>query len=117
MPDAVGWIGTTRYSGFYPTDFDSILKVRGIKSLIFTGATTSVCVDSTIRDAMFRGYSCVLLGDCTGDPIGNQTARSNHEAVLLTIQLLFGWVSTSGNLIRGTCACVMGNSRSHDPQL
>ena len=90
----------TRYSGFYRTDLDSILKARGIKSLIFTGATTCVCVDSTIRDAMFRDYSCVLLRDCTGEPIGNQTARSNHEAALLTIQLLFGWVSTSGHLIR-----------------
>lgn len=70
----------TRYSGFYRTDLDSILKARGIKSLIFTGATTCVCVDSTIRDAMFRDYSCVLLQDCTGEPIGNQTARSNHEA-------------------------------------
>jgi len=90
----------TRYSGFYRTDPDSILKARGIKSLIFTGATTCVCVDSTIRDAMFRDYSCVLLQDCTGEPIGNQTARSNHEAGLLTIKLLFGWISTSASLIR-----------------
>lgn len=90
----------TRYSGFYRTDLDAILKVRGVQSLIFTGATTCVCVDSTIRDAMFRDYSCVLLRDCTGEPIGNQTARSNHEAALLTIQLLFGWVSSSANLIR-----------------
>lgn len=90
----------TRYSGFYRTELDPILKSRGIKSLVFTGATTCVCVDSTIRDAMFRDYACVLLRDCTGEPIGNQTARSNHEAALLTIQLLFGWVSTSANLIR-----------------
>jgi len=90
----------TRYSGFYRTDLDSILEARGIKSLIFTGATTCVCVDSTIRDAMFRDYSCVLLQDCTGEPIGNQTARSNHEAALLTIKLLFGWISTSANLMR-----------------
>jgi ureidoacrylate peracid hydrolase len=89
----------TRYSGFYGTDLDSILKTRGIKSLIVTGATTCVCVDSTIRDAMFRDYTCVLLEDCTGEPIGSESTRSNHEAALLTIQTLFGWVSTSAELI------------------
>lgn len=89
----------TRYSGFYGTDLDSILKTRGIKSLVVTGATTCVCVDSTIRDAMFRDYTCVLLEDCTGEPIGSESTRSNHEAALLTIQTLFGWVSTSAELI------------------
>ena len=68
---------------------------RAINNLIFTGCTTSVCVDSTIRDAMFRDYRCVLLADCTGEPIGGDLARSNHEASLLTIQTLFGWVSSS----------------------
>ena len=90
----------TRYSGFYGTDLDSILKGRGIKWLIVTGATTCVCVDSTIRDAMFRDYVCLLLEDCTGEPIGHQSVRSNHEAALLTIQTLFGWVSTSAELVR-----------------
>jgi ureidoacrylate peracid hydrolase len=90
----------TRYSGFYGTDLDSILRGRGIKWLIVTGATTCVCVDSTIRDAMFRDYACVLLEDCTGEPIGHQSVRSNHEAALLTIQTVFGWVSRSTELIR-----------------
>jgi ureidoacrylate peracid hydrolase len=89
----------TRYSGFYGTDLDSILKTRGIKSLVVTGATTCVCVDSTIRDAMFRDHTCVLLEDCTGEPIGSQSTRSNHEAALLTIQTVFGWVSTLVELI------------------
>src|SRR6516164_9560570 len=37
-----------RYSGFYETDLDNVLRSRSIKSLVFTGCTTSVCVDSTI---------------------------------------------------------------------
>lgn len=84
-----------RFSGFYQTELDDILRRLGINNLIFTGCTTSVCVDSTIRDAMFRDYRCVLLADCTGEPIGGDLARSNHEASLLTIQTLFGWVSSS----------------------
>ncbi len=89
-----------RFSGFYETELDAILKKMGIKYLIFTGCTTSVCVESTIRDAMFRDYSCVLLADCTGEPIGNDLPRSNHDASLLTIQTLFGWVSGSPDFIR-----------------
>ncbi|HKZ80835.1 MAG TPA: cysteine hydrolase [Pyrinomonadaceae bacterium] len=89
-----------RFSGFFQTDLDSILKRMGVNFLIVTGCTTSVCVESTIRDAMFRDYSCVLLADCTGEPIGYGLARSNHEASLLTIQTLLGWVSTSEEFIR-----------------
>jgi nicotinamidase-related amidase len=89
-----------RYSGFYGTELGSVLKQYGTQWLIVTGATTSICVESTIRDAMFRDYSCILLADCTGEPIGPQSARSNHEASLLTIQTLFGWVSSSAEVIR-----------------
>ena len=88
-----------RYSGFYETDLDKILKSRSIKNLIFAGWTTSVCVESTVRDAMFRDYSCLVLEDCTAEPIGNGLPRSNHEASLLAIQILFGWVSESTKLI------------------
>ena len=88
-----------RFSGFYETELDTLLKQRGIKHLIVTGCTTSVCVESTIRDAMFRDYCCVLLADCTGEPIGNDLARSNHDASLLTIQVLLGWVASSADFI------------------
>jgi ureidoacrylate peracid hydrolase len=84
-----------RFSGFYETALDDILRRHGIRNLVFTGCTTSVCVDSTIRDAMFRDYRCVLLADCAGEPIGSELPRSNHEASVLTIQTVLGWVSDS----------------------
>jgi ureidoacrylate peracid hydrolase len=90
----------TRYSGFYQTELDVILRSRGTKSLIVTGVSTSVCVESTLRDAMYRDYRCLLLSDCTAEPIGQDLSRSNHDASLLVIQVLFGWVSTSADLIR-----------------
>jgi nicotinamidase-related amidase len=82
-----------RYSGFYQTDLDAILKTFEVKYLIVTRCTTSVCVESTIRDAMFRDYSCVLLADCTAEPGGHDLPRSNHDASLLVIRTLFGWCS------------------------
>lgn len=95
-----------RFSGFYQTDLDGVLRKLEIKNLIFTGCTTSICVDSTIRDAMFRDYRCVLLSDCSGEPIGGDLARSNHEASLLTIQTLFGWVSGSDQFLSALEASV-----------
>jgi ureidoacrylate peracid hydrolase len=89
-----------RFSGFFGTELDDVLKRRGTKYLIVTGCTTSVCVESTVRDAMFRDYSCVLLEDCMGEPIGNGLPRSNHEASLLTMQTLFGWVSKSTDVLK-----------------
>lgn len=88
-----------RFSGLFETELDSRLRSWGATDLIFVGCTTSVCVESTIRDAMFRDYRCLLLEDCTAEPIGEGSARSNHEASLLVIQTLFGWVATSGDLI------------------
>lgn len=88
-----------RYSGFFETELEGILRARGIRQLIVTGCTTSVCVESTIRDAMFRDYQCCLLSDCSAEPIGMSNSRGNHEASLLTVELLLGWVSDSRQFI------------------
>jgi ureidoacrylate peracid hydrolase len=89
-----------RFGGFYETDLDRTLTRLGIRSLIVTGCTTSICVESTVRDAMFRDYACVVLDDCTGEPIGHGLPRSNHDASLLVIQTLFGWVARSDAFIK-----------------
>jgi len=88
----------SRYSGFYQTALDATLKRDRIKNLIVVGCTTSVCVESTVRDAMFRDYRCVLLGDCMAEVIGADLPRSNHEASLMLMEMRFGWVTTSGKL-------------------
>jgi ureidoacrylate peracid hydrolase len=90
----------TRYSGFYGTELDGVLRSRGVRSLIVTGWTTSVCVESTIRDAFFRDYRCVLVEDCAAEPMGHGLSRSNHEASVLTIQVRFGWISSAASVIR-----------------
>jgi ureidoacrylate peracid hydrolase len=89
----------TRYSGFYNTDLDDRLIQMGIRHLLITGCTTSVCVESTVRDAMFRDYSCVLLADCMSEPIGAGLPRSNHDASLLIAEALLGWVSDSDRFV------------------
>ncbi len=88
-----------RFSGFFETDLDEQLQAQGITHLIFTGCTTSVCVESTIKDAMFRDYHCVVLEDCVQEAIGAGLPRSNHDATLLVIELLVGWISDSTTLL------------------
>lgn len=88
-----------RYSGFYGTELDQILRDRGVTNLIMTGATTSVCVESTVRDAVFRDYHCLVLEDCTAEPIAFDGPRSNHEASLLVLELLFASITHSTALI------------------
>jgi ureidoacrylate peracid hydrolase len=84
-----------RYSGFFETELDDVLRGIGATDLLVTGCTTSVCVESTVRDAMFRDYRCVVLEDCTAEPIGQGLPRSNKEASLLVIETRFGWVSSA----------------------
>jgi len=78
-----------RYSGFYNTPLDSMLRARGIRTLIFTGIATNVCVESTLRDGYHREYFGVVLADAThqaGPP-------SLQEGALRNIETFFGWVS------------------------
>lgn len=89
-----------RYSGFFQTELDDVLREREIKNLVFVGWTTSVCVESTLRDAFFRDYRCVVLSDCTAEVVGSDLVRTNHEASLLVIEGLFGWVADSESLVQ-----------------
>ena len=54
-----------RYSGFFGTDLDIILREWGVNTVIISGTTTENCCFSTARDAMFRNYQVVFLSDAT----------------------------------------------------
>jgi nicotinamidase-related amidase len=78
---------------FYATDLDTILKTRGIRSLIVCGVTTEVCVNTTVREANDRGYDAVVLSDCVGSyfPEFQRVALEMIKAQ----GGIFGWVSDS----------------------
>jgi ureidoacrylate peracid hydrolase len=53
-------INKTRLSGFFDTALDSTLRSLGTEMIAFTGIATNVCVEATIRDALYRDYLCLL---------------------------------------------------------
>lgn len=80
-----------RYSGFWGTNLDMLLRGRGIRNLIFTGVATNVCVESTLRDAFFLEYFAIIIADATLQ-VGPQSVQ---EATLFNVEKFFGWVSTT----------------------
>lgn len=78
-----------RYSAFFNSQLDSILRARGIRTLVFTGIASNVCVESTLRDGFHLEYFGVLLEDATHH-LGPDFIR---EATLYNVEKFFGWVS------------------------
>jgi nicotinamidase-related amidase len=78
---------------FYATDMDTILRMRGIEKLVFTGVTTEVCVTTSVREANDRGFEALVLEDCTGSYFP-EFQKSALEMVKAQGGI-FGWVSDS----------------------
>jgi nicotinamidase-related amidase len=86
------------YSAFEHTTLQQVLTTRGIDTLIVTGITSEVCVSSTLRSAVDRGYRCVTVRDAcaSGDP-------ALHEAAMAMIAVeggVFGELVTVDTVIR-----------------
>jgi nicotinamidase-related amidase len=85
------------FGAFYATDLARILATRGVENLIVCGVTTDVCVHSTVREAIDRGFEPLLVTDCCA-----ATVEANHDAAIETICSeggIFGAVATSGAVI------------------
>jgi nicotinamidase-related amidase len=83
---------------FYQTDLESILKNKGIESLIVAGVTTHVCVQTTIREANDRGFECLMLEDACAafDP------KDHEDSIRMINQQggIFGWTAPTENVLR-----------------
>ena len=80
----------TRYSAFFNSALDSVLRSRGIRTLVFVGIASNVCVESTLRDGFHLEYFGVMLEDATHH-LGPDFVRA---ATVYNIEKFFGWVST-----------------------
>ena len=85
-----------RYSAFipHPSELDSLLRARGIDTLLITGTTTSTCCESTARDAANWDYRTIMVSDGTAD---HTDAEHNHT--LGKFLQTFGDVQSTDELI------------------
>ncbi len=72
-------------NSFHNTDLDQIIRALHCDTLLFTGAVTNLCLESTVRGAFDRGYNSVVLSDCT--------ASMNEEAQRFAINFIFPMLS------------------------
>ena len=86
-----------RFSGFWDTDLDAILRNLGIATLFIGGVNLDQCVMTTLEDASFLGYDTILVQDCAATTSPGYCT----EATLYNIKLLFGFVTRSDALLQG----------------
>jgi ureidoacrylate peracid hydrolase len=67
-----------------------VLRSRGVRTIVFVGIATNVCVESTLRDGFMLEYFGVVLADATHQA-GPEFLQ---EASLYNIEKFFGWVSS-----------------------
>jgi ureidoacrylate peracid hydrolase len=77
-----------RYGAFHNTDLETILRVRGIRTVVLTGVATNVCVETTAREAFMRDFYVVFAADGTAC-----YSDDAHEATLRTIDKYIGPVA------------------------
>jgi len=81
------------YGPFATTDLDALLRGWGVQNLVLTGVTTDCCVTSCLREALDRGYDCLVLSDCVGS-----SDLVHHEAALTLMRKpsgVFGTTTTA----------------------
>jgi len=89
-----------RYSAFYCTDLEVLLRNLAIDTVIISGVATNICCESTARDAFFRDYKVVFLSDGNAtidmpdNGWGSLKAEDVHRNTLITIAFGFGRVAS-----------------------
>ena len=94
------------YGAFHQTDLAQILSSHHITQLLICGVTTEVCVQSTLREAVDRGYECVLVSDACGSAYADL-----HDAAIKMVAVeggIFGRVLDTKAILKE-----LGNSHAH----
>ena len=77
------WVRKRRYSSFFDTDLDILLRGLEATTLLMVGGFSDVCVHYAFADAHQRDYVCRVVDDCVAG-----SSRSAHEAALAAMEHL-----------------------------
>jgi nicotinamidase-related amidase len=78
-----------RYSAFYNTDLETVLRCLKVEDVVVSGIMTNMCCESTARDAYYRDYRVFFPADGTGS-----ISEEMHLASLLNLAFGFAYVTT-----------------------
>lgn len=84
-----------RFDAFYQTDLEMVLRTNGIKTVLFTGVVTEVCVETTLREAFVRDFDVVLVEDGCGS-----WDEQRQLGTCRAVEFSFGAVEGSDEIIR-----------------
>jgi len=85
-----------RFSAFFGTNLDMILKTYNLKYLFFTGCATNICVEASVRDAANLSYFPILVSDATA----NNGPPYLQDGTIHNVKVAFGWVTNTENLLK-----------------
>ena len=98
-PDDADYIVVKRrFSGFFMTDLDLLLKGLKTEVVILTGLASNMCVYATALDAVQRDYRAVIVEDCVAGT--GHTSREIHRAYLENFSIILGDLVSSEELIK-----------------
>ncbi len=81
-------------SAFTSSPIELILRTYGVDDLLFTGVSTNMCVEGTLRDAADRGFGCVLVDDACG-----ADSQEYHNATCLVLRRLYGHIMSTDQVL------------------
>ena len=82
-----------RFSAFFHTELDLILRRLGVDTVLLAGTTTPNCIRSTFYDALSLDYDAVVLSDCT-----SSVTPAVQQANLADMQRVGGRIMTAADL-------------------
>ena len=105
ITDADYTIQKRRYSAFFATDLELLLRNLGVDTVIIAGVATNVCCESTTRDAYFRDFKVIFLADGNGTISlgdagwGSFSADEVQRYTLTNIATFYGEVASIADVI------------------
>jgi nicotinamidase-related amidase len=85
-----------KYSAFYATGLDALLRELKIEAVILTGVLTNICIQHTAADAYYRGYKVIVPEDCV-DALNN---KEQADSLAYMRRMYGAELTDSGKLIK-----------------
>nr|WP_072514128.1 isochorismatase family cysteine hydrolase [Ndongobacter massiliensis] len=76
-----------RYSAFFGTDLDLVLRENGVEQVVIVGTKTNCCIRATATDAYYRDYRVIVLSDCvaTNSDVVNRVHLEDIQKYIGTV--------------------------------